>query len=364
MQLPDLPFYRCLFLVWLLVMLSACGGGASITERAATGSSADTVQLDQASAPAPAPAPAPVAAASSPSADASAEPLVEPALSVSVPAQSDTSGDIAPVATPEPQPEPVPFSLTPPPADTLFAPVPAAERQYRVADITDLILVTGQSNALGADTDYDPTLDSPDKQVFAFTNDGWQVADLHQVWDLNWFPRGNPGDSPSNNFALHFGKQIASRSPDMVVGVILVTAPGTSIEHWQHGGDFYTHLQSKVVSAINQTPHKSGLDGILWHQGENDAGDSAYGGKLDALIARFRSENWFSADRPFICGETAEFDVVNRQLMALNSNGDIWSACVRSTNLHTQSDGFHFSAAGLRELGRRYAEKYIEMRGR
>ncbi len=62
-------------------------------------------------------------------------------------------------------------------------PTPPDEPQSppTVADITDLILITGQSNALGAGTSYDYTIDTPDNRVFAYTSDGWQMADLHQI---------------------------------------------------------------------------------------------------------------------------------------------------------------------------------------
>ena len=227
--------------------------------------------------------------------------------------------------------------------------------------ITDLILVTGQSNALGAESAYDVVLDVPHEQVFAFTDQGWQQADLHQVWDLDHFPRGNPGEEPNNNLALHMAKEIARQRGDRVVGFVLATAPGQSITHWDPSESFFQQIDSKVLEAINQLPHKSQLDGILWHQGESDEGDPDYHLKLDSLIENFRVQNWFSSDRPFICGETAVFEVVNRQLSALNGNGDRWSGCVGSENLQTHLDGFHFNAEGLRELGKRYAVKYLDM---
>ena len=83
-----------------------------------------------------------------------------------------------------------------------------------VSEITDLILVTGQSNVRGSQTEYDPALDSIDLRVFAYTgSDDWEVADLHQVWDVDgWHPgNGSLADStrsPYNNFAFHFAKPL------------------------------------------------------------------------------------------------------------------------------------------------------------
>lgn len=233
---------------------------------------------------------------------------------------------------------------------------------YQSSDITDLVLLTGQSNALGANTGYSAGLDSPDVQVFAFTNNGWRVADLHQVWDRGWHPRNDPDTDPSNNLLLHFGKRVVSRDDNRVVGFILASEPGAAISNWDYNGAFYRMLESKVLDAINQLPHKSELDGVLWHQGETDANDTAYySRKLTELIANFRAENWYSSRKPFICGEIAHRGGVNNRLNQLNSDGDSYTACVSAAGLSTREDGSHFDAAGLRELGRRYADRYYSM---
>ncbi len=233
---------------------------------------------------------------------------------------------------------------------------------YQPKDITDLVLVTGQSNALGANTAYDARLDAPHSRVFAFTDEGWLKADLNQVWDRGWHPRNDPDTDPSNNFAFHFGKRLTRLRADRVTGFILVTAPGAAIANWDYNSDFYRLLRNKVLDAINQLPHKSTLDGILWHQGETDALDTAlYSSKLNALIGNFRSENWFDSGGPFICGEIAMDSGVNNRLNLLNSDGDASTACVPARGLPTSADGAHFTAEALRTLGNRYAEKYIEM---
>lgn len=203
----------------------------------------------------------------------------------------------------------------------------APRRTLSAADITDLILVSGQSNALGAQTDYDASLDTPNDRAFAFTENGWRVADLHQVWDRAWFPRMHPDEDPSNNFAFHMARNAALQNPEIVVGFILVTDPGKRIENWDIDGEFWQSIDTRVIDAINQLPHKSQLDGILWHQGESNAGEPDYHGKLDSLIDNFRTQSWFAADKPFICGETAAYELVNRQLMELNSDGDRWTGC-------------------------------------
>jgi len=230
------------------------------------------------------------------------------------------------------------------------------------ADITDLILVTGQSNALGAQTSFNAQLDAVNRRVFAFTNEGWQVADLNQIWDLNWHPRNHPDTDPSNNFAFHFGKTVAERRNDRVVGFILASAPGAAISHWDINRQFYGEMEAKVLDAINQLPHKSAVDGILWHQGESDGRDEqVYTDALNTLISNLRSEPWAETDTPFICGET-KIPSVNRRLNRLNSDNDANTACVAGEDLPTRGDNRHFNAEGLRTLGGRYGTAYLSIR--
>lgn len=228
-------------------------------------------------------------------------------------------------------------------------------------EITDLVVITGQSNALGSNTIVQAGLDDPMQTVFAWTEDGWAVADLHQVWDLGWHPRTTPdGKHPHNNFGLHFGKTVAQNS-DRVVAFMLLSAPGRTIAHWDKEQPFFRKIRFQVESALEQLPHLNSVNAILWHQGENDwYGGAAYQQKLTTLIANFRNEHWFSHEGMFICGETFHAPV-NADLNRLNKDGDYRTACVSSSGLGVQSDLVHFDAKGLRELGRRYAVKYLDI---
>jgi len=257
----------------------------------------------------------------------------------------------------EPEPSEQPFV-----PDNFFIP-----DDVRLDRITDLVLVTGQSNALGASTSFDEDLDRPNSRVYAFTDEGWRIADLHQVWDLTHpgnFSDTDPEREPFNNFAIHFGKTIAENRTDRLVAFVLITAPGREIAHWDLGGEFFGQIRNKALNALNQIPHKASFDGILWHQGESDAADSDfYTNKLNALISNFRNENWFGYEKPFICGETISLPVNNR-LNRLNTDGDDWTACVEGEGYPSLGDDVHFSAEGLRRIGSNYAWQYITMRPR
>jgi hypothetical protein len=254
-----------------------------------------------------------------------------------------------------------------------------AENTYLPADITDLILITGQSNTMGSNAAVDEILDASNPRVFAYTSEGWDVASLYQKWDNGAHPGNGFADdwfSSHNNFALHFGKQLAALDPSAVVGFILVSEPGEGIEHWSAGKTGMSRVQEKTLAAINELPHKSGIDGVLWHQGETDwqlegtsdpdvqqpAAIDYYPVQLNMLIQNLRLEPWLDATQPFICGETINADGVNTHLMALNSDDDAATACVEGAGLPSITEsGNHLNAEALRTIGARYAQKYHEL---
>lgn len=264
--------------------------------------------------------------------------------------------------------------------EPVVASVPTAFDEPVVArgpqSITDLVLITGQSNALGSLTAFDPVLDSPVDRFYAYTDSGWQPASLRQVWDLGWHPRTESDTDPHNNFGFHFGKNVVAKSNQRVVGIVLVTAPGEGISHWDSQGFFYNKVRNKALAALNELPQKEGFDAVLWHQGETDwaavgsldvdlagvgVANDYYSQKLRQLIDNFRNDSWFAPDRPFICGETAR-SPVNSRLNALNQDDDPWTSCVSGSDLPTyDAEQVHFNAAGLRQLGANYADRYLDL---
>jgi len=258
------------------------------------------------------------------------------------------------------------------------------DNSLQPGDITDLIILTGQSNATATETAYDALLDAGHERVFAFGDDlQWREADLQQNWDAHFpgnYSQGNPDRDPYNNLVFQVGKAIANKS-DRVVGIIMITAPGEGISHWDYDSEFYNRVRSRAISALNALPNKPSLDAMIWMQGETDwlyegtadpgaTGFSSttsdfyknyYPNKLSQLISNLRSEWWFGANGKFICGETKNASL-NPHLMALNDDGDSKTACAQAADLPTRlSDPYHnhYSSEGLRTLGARIADIYL-----
>ncbi len=299
------------------------------------------------------------------------------------------------------------------PLPEVFESDPDCIGQYTANQMTDLILVTGQSNVIGPDTEVSAIVnrfgqvlqfsspDQPHPRVFAWTVDpnrnnagqGWKVARLTQSWHDS-----NPGVGgiARNNFAFHFAKQVAKRSSGCrVIGIVMVSEGGKGIAHWDDGASGWNQVERHLNEAMSAIGKQS-VDGVLWHQGESDwiidgtcyPGDLCVNGQPDyyaqklysriadpainnpigseALIDRLQRQNWFASNRPFIAAETLQAPV-NVHLNKLNTDDNPWTATVRAdlaSGLETNIlDPFnnHYSAEGLRQLGRRYAREYMKM---
>ena len=108
------------------------------------------------------------------------------------------------------------------------------------------------------------------------------------------------------------------------------------------------------------------IKGILWHQGENDSGKEEtakiYETQLHAMITAWRKD--LGRDNiPIVVGEMGRFfkrakfkHVVDAALKALPGKVK-HAAWVSAEGLEHKGDVVHFSAAGYREFGKRYAAK-------
>lgn len=107
------------------------------------------------------------------------------------------------------------------------------------------------------------------------------------------------------------------------------------------------------------------IRGICWHQGESNDGDQEYLPKLKKLIADLRAD-LKAPGLPFVVGQIrrdpkGKLGAINRQLAEL-PKAVKHTACAGSQGLKTQ-DRWHFNSAGLRELGRRYAQETLKLLG-
>lgn len=221
-----------------------------------------------------------------------------------------------------------------------------------------LYLLIGQSNMAGRGK-VEASDQVPHPRVFMFTK------------EQTWAPAVDPLHFDKPNIAgvglgSAFGRALAEAHPDAVIGLIPCAVGGTPLQRWQKGGDLYDQALVRLKAALPSGT----LKGILWHQGESDAGSEAtansYAARLAQTVRDWRAE--VGDDQvPFIAGELGHFlkrertdgkpsywPVVNTQLHSLPTLVPR-VAIVSAEGLQANSDQVHFDAASLREFGKRYA---------
>ncbi len=179
------------------------------------------------------------------------------------------------------------------------------------------------------------------------------------------------------NIRFHSGVCLAASFADEVskyinkdVGLIPCADGGTSISQWQPGEILFDHAVMMTKLAVRT----SEFGGIIWHQGESDCRGSfepekyrqhflctmtelrrALNAEHLPLIVGEISENmskeWNAKDYP------AKFNSLLHELAGELPN----CAIVNTADLALKEDGIHFTSASLRELGKRYFEKYKEL---
>jgi hypothetical protein len=171
-----------------------------------------------------------------------------------------------------------------------------------------------------------------------------------------------------------FGIAVANSDSTIRIGLIPVAVGGSPITSWEPGAldrATQTHPWDDAITRAKAAMKDGVLKAILWHQGESDSNAEAaplYEHRLRTLIERFRSELG-DPNLPFVIGQLGRFDgkawdapriavdSVHRAIAAQMPN----VAFVSSEGLKDKGDNTHFTAAGARELGRRYAEAYLRL---
>ncbi|RYE27354.1 MAG: sialate O-acetylesterase [Sphingobacteriaceae bacterium] len=179
----------------------------------------------------------------------------------------------------------------------------------------------------------------------------------------------NP-DRPTSGagLATSFAGAWCLNNEEKTIGLIPCADGGSSLDEWTIGGALFENavFQARLAQRI------SSLNGILWHQGENDsfAGwSSYYYNKLAAIVDALRKDLKVPVI-PFIAGELGDFlgggrygkyfteySAVNQALQKFAYNNPN-TYFVTSSGLTANADGLHFDAASLRKFGIRYFEAY------
>jgi alpha-L-fucosidase 2 len=201
----------------------------------------------------------------------------------------------------------------------------------------------------------------------------------------NWYPAVPPLCRPGTGLcpADFFGRTLASNlPPNIKVGIVNVAVAGCKIELFEktnyesyastaapwmkniiktYGGNPYQYLVDMAKLA-----QKDGvIKGILLHQGESNSGDKEWPNKVKGVYDNLLQDlNLKAEDVPLLAGELVNADKNGMNTIIDKLPQTIPTAhVISSKDCIGRPDNLHFTPAGYRELGARYAQTMLPLLG-
>ncbi len=248
-----------------------------------------------------------------------------------------------------------------------------------------IYLCIGQSNMEGA-----ARAELQDSTV----NPRFQVMEALNCDNLNrkigsWYPAVPPLCRCKTNLGPtdYFGRTMVANLPEKVkVGVIVVAVGGCKIElfdkdnypsyvetapGWMKGmiKEYDGNPYGRLVEMAKLAQKDGVIKGILLHQGESNSNDSLWTRKVKGVYDNLMKDlNLDPKNVPLLAGETVNAD---QQGICAGMNTIIAtlpqtlpnSYVISSAGCADGPDNLHFSVAGYRKLGARYAAKMLSLMG-
>ena len=206
----------------------------------------------------------------------------------------------------------------------------------------------------------------------------------------NWYPAVPPLCRPSTGLcpADYFGRTMVANLPKTIrVGVVVVAVAGCKIElfeqaNYQSYASNSAPWMKNIIKTYDGDPYeylvemaklaqKDGvIKGILLHQGESNTNDKEWPNKVKGVYDNLIKDlNLKAEEVPLLAGEVVNAD--QKGLCAsMNSIIDELPKTVPNSYVISSAgctaippQQLHFSPAGYRELGKRYAEKMLSLLG-
>lgn len=185
----------------------------------------------------------------------------------------------------------------------------------------------------------------------------------------------------------YFGRTLVARLPENIkVGVINVSVAGCKIELFEKGSyktyaDTAPSWMKGIIAAYGGNPYQHLVDlakaaqkdgvikGILLHQGESNTNDREWTNKVKGIYDNLINDlNLKAEDVPLLAGELVNADQ-NGACASMNAIIDTLpktlpnAHVISSAGCPARPDRLHFTPAGYRLLGTRYAETMLTLLG-
>jgi alpha-L-fucosidase 2 len=205
----------------------------------------------------------------------------------------------------------------------------------------------------------------------------------------NWYAAVPPLCRPSTGLcpADYFGRTIISNLPPNInVGVINVAIGGCKIELFEKDA-FQAYVETapgwmtNTIHTYDGNPYQYLVDmaklaqkdgvikGILLHQGESNTNDKEWPKKVKSIYENLLKDlNLKAEDAPLIAGEVVNADQKGACASMNKIIDDLprtipTAHIVSSAGCACRSDHLHFTPAGYREFGTRYAQALLPLLG-
>ncbi|MGI6571957.1 MAG: sialate O-acetylesterase [Fermentimonas sp.] len=227
-----------------------------------------------------------------------------------------------------------------------------------------VFILAGQSNMAGRGK-IEPIDTIPDFRIFTINKEGELILAKEP---LHFYEPTMTG----LDCGLSFGKELLKQVPDSISLLIMPTAVGgSSISQWINDSTFRNvTLMTNFKEKIEIAQKYGTIKGILWHQGESDATTQEtidiYNKQLRKLFTLFRNAIG-NSELPIVIGELGSFSKADDKWKAINSKIEEYiktdpnSFLIKTNDLKDKGDKVHFDSEGQREIGRRFAERFIKI---
>lgn len=206
----------------------------------------------------------------------------------------------------------------------------------------------------------------------------------------NWYTAVPPLARPGNGIcpADYFGRTLVAKLPTNIkVGVVNVSVNGSKIEVYQQA-EYKAYAEvapvwmKRIIDLYDGNPYQYLVDtarvaqkagvikGILLQQGESNTGDREWPNKVKEVYERLLKDlNLKAEDVPLLAGEVVAADQKGA-CASMNTIIDKLPKTIPTAHIVSSTgcesrppDNLHFTPAGYRELGKRYAEIMLPLLG-
>ncbi len=188
------------------------------------------------------------------------------------------------------------------------------------------------------------------------------------------------GYGPVDNFGRTL---VENLDPEIRVGVVVVACGGCDIELFEknrcvnyinsaadwlknYARDYGGNPYERMIEMAKLAKEVGVIKGILIHQGENNSGQTDWPDRLKGVYGTILSDVGLNAEEvPLLVGEVRHSGPCSghNQIIANVPNVIPTAYVISSDGCESAGDQYHFSVKGYKELGKRYAEKMLELLG-